>query len=405
MDLVLRDTLSGRPRAVRRRPGRPLALYVCGPTVYDVAHVGHARTYLFFDVVRRFIEAEGVPVRHVMNVTDFEDKLEIRARELGLSWRVLARREERGFFADLAALGVRAPHRTPRASEFIGPMIRVARRLERTGRVRHEGDEWIYSPPPRRPGANFPTDRQLASHAVTEPGHPFPATRGAAGDFTIWKSQDLPKPSWPSPWGRGVPGWHLECYAMAERFLGLPVDLHGGAPDLIYPHHYAENEVALELRDAPFSRVFLHTAFVLTAGAKMAKSKGNLVSLRSALADVGASPLRWYLLSTPYTRRLEWEPRELARATEEYDEIRATVHEWFQPSARGRGTAASVHRLGEQVRADLARGLETDRAFDRLRAWTEAARSGRSAGVGAGEQDAARREFRSIEDRTGLSLI
>ncbi|MGB7124291.1 MAG: class I tRNA ligase family protein, partial [Thermoplasmata archaeon] len=368
MDLVVRDTLSGRRRAVRHRRGRPLALYVCGPTVYDVAHVGHARTYLYFDVARRFLEAEGVPVRHVMNLTDFEDKLEVRATELGLSWRALARREERGFFRDLADLGVRTPHVRPRASDFIGPMIRVARRLERTGRVRRDGDEWIYTPPPRAARANFPTDRQLASHAVTEPGHPFPAAQGTAGEFTVWKRQDSPKPSWPSPWGRGVPGWHLECYAMAERFLGLPVDLHGGAPDLIYPHHYAENEVALELRGAPFSRVFLHTAFVLTSGTKMSKSKGNLVSLRSALDAVGAGPLRWYLLGTPYGRRLEWDPGALARAVAEYAAIRATVGEWVGRTAGGRGTAASVHRLSEGIRADLAHGLATDRAFGRLRA-------------------------------------
>lgn len=405
MDLVVRDTLSDRPRAVRRRPGRPLALYVCGPTVYDVAHVGHARTYLYFDVVRRFLEAEGVPVRHVMNVTDFEDKLDARATSLGLSWRALARREERGFFRDLGALGIRPPHLRPRASEFVVPMIRVARRLERTGRVRREEDEWVYTPPHRAARENFPTDLQLAMHAVTEPGHPFPEKKGAAGEFVIWKRQDRPKPSWPSPWGRGVPGWHLECYAMAERFLGLPVDLHGGAPDLIYPHHYAENETSLALRRAPFSRVFLHTAFVLTAGAKMSKSIGNLVSLRSALDDVGAGPVRWYLLGTPYTRRLEWEPHAVHRAAEEYALLRSTIGDWLSPHAGGRGTAAAVHRLSEGIRADLARGLATDRAFARLRSWASSVRSAAAAGVAPGERARARRDFRSIEDRTGLPLL
>jgi cysteinyl-tRNA synthetase len=405
MELVVRDTLSGTRRTVRRRPGRPLALYVCGPTVYDVAHVGHARTYLYFDVVRRFIEAEGTPVRHVMNVTDFEDKLDIRAGELGLSWRALARREERGFFRDLTALGIRLPQLRPRASEFVGPMIRVARRLARTGRVRREGDEWIYSPPRRGARENFPTDRQLATHAVTEPGHPFPKEKGAAGEFMVWKLQDRPKPSWPSPWGRGVPGWHLECYAMAERFLGLPVDLHGGAPDLIYPHHYAENEVSLELNGAPFSRVFLHTAFVLTSGSKMSKSKGNLVSLRSALDQVGAGSLRWYLLGTSYTRRLEWDPKALESAAAEYGHVRATVQKWMGRPGGGRGTAASIHRLSEGIRSDLAKSLATDRAFARIRSWASTVDADANAGASAGERAAARKEFRSIEDRTGLSLL
>ena len=405
MDLVLRDTLSGTARAVRRARGRPLALYVCGPTVYDVAHVGHARTYLFFDVARRFLESEGVPLRHVMNVTDFEDKLTARAIQLGLSWRQLARTEERGFFRDLAALNVRPPHFRPRATEFIRPMIAVARRLERSGRVRREGEEWIYTPPRRRAHENFPTDQQLATHAVAEPGHPFPKRKGVAGEFMVWKRQDLPNPSWPSPWGRGIPGWHLECYTMAERILGIPVDLHGGAPDLIYPHHYAENEVALELRGSPFARVFLHTAFVLVRGTKMSKSIGNLISLRAALDDVGASPLRWYLLSTSHTQRLQWDPRALQRAAAEHALLRATVRTWLDSTAGGHGTAAGIHRLGEGVRRDLAHGLATDRAFARLRAWALEARRRPAAGVAPGERGRARREFRAIEDRTGLSLL
>jgi cysteinyl-tRNA synthetase len=403
MDLVLRDTLSGTLRPVRRRRGHPLALYVCGPTVYDVAHVGHARTYLFFDVARRFLESEGVPVRHVMNVTDFEDKLDARAVQLGMPWRALARREERGFFRDLAALGVRPPRLRPRATAFVPQMVRVARRLERTGRVHRRGDEWIYTPPPRPAGENFPTDSQLATHAVTEPGHPFPERREEAGEFMVWRLQRPPKPSWPSPWGRGVPGWHLECYAMAERLLGIPVDLHGGGPDLIYPHHYAENEVGLALRGTRFSRVFLHTGFVLVGGDKMSKSTGNLIPLRTALDDVGAAPLRWYLLSTPPSQRLQWDSVALHRAAEEYTFVRETVRRWMR--AGGRGTASSVHRLAEGVRRDLATGLATDRAFDRIRTWTRAVQEANSGGVAPSERIRARREFRSIEERTGLSLL
>ena len=405
MELLLRDTLSGTRRPVRRRPGRPLALYVCGPTVYDVAHVGHARNYLFFDVARRFLEQEGVPVRHVMNITDFEDKLELRATQLGLSWRALARREERGFLRDFAALHILRPHDLPRASEFVGRMVEVARRLERTGRVHRTGDEWVYTPPHRAARENFPTDRQLAAHAVTEPGHPFPESQGRAGEFTVWKLQDPPKPSWPSPWGRGVPGWHLECFAMASRILGVPVDLHGGGLDLIYPHHYAENEVSLELRGAPFSRVFLHTAFVLVHGAKMAKSTGNLISLRAALEDVGAGPLRWYLLSAPYTQRLPWDNAALHRAAREFALVRSAIRDWLDPPAPGRETRASVRRLSEGVRRDLAHGLATDRAFSRIRAWAVRARSRRPAGVVARDRAAARKEFRSIEQRTGLPLL
>jgi len=403
MELVLRDTLSGARRAVRHRPGRPVALYVCGPTVYDVAHVGHARTYLYFDVARRFLEAEGVRVRHVMNVTDFEDKLDARAERLGIPWRRLARREERGFFRDLAALRVRLPHLTTRATDYVPRMIEVARRLERTGRVRREGEEWIYRPPPRGAGENFPTDRQLATHAVAEPGHPFPESRGRAGEFMVWRLQRPPRPSWPSPWGRGIPGWHLECFAMARRTLGIPVDLHGGGPDLIYPHHYAENEIALELEGTPFSRVFFHPAFVLTAGAKMSKSTGNLVPLRAALRDVGPGALRWYLLSTPHARRLAWDAAAAHRAATEFGEVRSRARGWLA-APNGRESAAAVKRLAEGVRRDLARGLATDRAFAKISAW--ARRAGRAgSGVAPRARAAARAALRSIEDRTGLPLV
>ena len=221
----------------------------------------------------------------------------------------------------------------------------------------------------------------------------------------VWKRQEPPKPSWPSPWGRGIPGWHLECYAMAEQLLGLPVDLHGGAPDLIYPHHYAENEEALALRGTPFSRVFLHTGFVLVAGAKMSKSTGNLISLRAALDDVGAGALRWYLLSTPYTQRLQWDPAALHRAAEEFALVRAAVKRTLTAAPAGHTAVVAVHRLAEGVRADLARGLATDRAFSRLRAWATRAPATATRRVTTADRIRLRRELRSIEHRTGLPLL
>ena len=288
MQLRLVDSLSGRRKGVRAARGRTIGLYVCGPTVYDAAHVGHARTYLFFDVARRVLEAEGYRVRHVMNVTDLEDKIDQRAASLGISSRALARAEERSFFRDLTAFGNLPPTFHPRASEFVPDMIRLARSLERTGRVRRAGGEWRYEAPDRPDGANFAGGADLARHAVEEPGHPFGRSSDWERSFVVWKQLAPPLPSWPSPWGRGAPGWHLQCFAMASHLVGVPVDLHGGGRDLVYPHHFAENEIALALRGAPFSPVFLHTGLVLQNGSKMSKSTGNLVPLRDALARIGA---------------------------------------------------------------------------------------------------------------------
>ncbi len=403
MRLSVPDTLTGMHRVVPHRPGRPVALYVCGPTVYDKAHVGHARTYLYFDLARRFLEAEGQRVHHVVNVTDFEDKIDARAAQLGLGWRALARREERDFFRDLAKLGVRAPHDRPRASDLVPEMTRVAQRLERTGRVERVGDEWIYTPPVRRPGVNFPTDRQLAAHAVREPGHPFPSRPDQSGAFMIWRRQDPPKASWPGPWGRGIPGWHLECFAMASRFLGLPVDLHGGGLDLVFPHHYAENEIALALEGTRFSRTFLHTAFVLIGGTKMSKSIGNLVPLRSVLDTTEPSALRWYLLSAPVDRRLSWDPGALARSAAEYDHVRASVRERLGREGRA-GEGAIAERLSQHIRRDLANALGADRALVRLHEWSDRGGPRGRARMGAAERARARASFAAIADRTGLVL-
>jgi len=405
MPLRLEDTRSGERLTVRSRPGRPVTMYVCGPTVYDRAHVGHARTYLFFDVVRRFLTAEGQRVHHVMNVTDIEDKIDRRAAEVGISWRALARREEVGFFRDMRAFGILPPDDCPRASDFAPEIVRVAESLEKTGRVRREGDLWIYSPPEHPGTVNFPTDPELARHAVEEPDHPFPRREGALGEFVIWKRQRPPLPSWNSRWGPGTPGWHLECYAMARRILDVPVDVHGGGLDLIYPHHHAENEIALALDREPFSRLFVHTAFVLQDGAKMSKSTGNLISLRAALERSSPGGLRWYLLATPYRVRLAWNVHALDAADREFRLLRSHLHRWLAPGAGGTLGASVVERMAEDARSDLAEGLAADRVIQRLRELSLQLGRDPSDHVAAGKRPAARRALRSVEERTGIPLV
>jgi cysteinyl-tRNA synthetase len=305
----------------------------------------------------------------------------------------------------MRAFGVLPPHDRPRASDFAPQIVRVAESLAKTGRVRREGDLWIYSPPEHPDTVNFPTDSELARHAVEEPDHPFPRREGALGEFVIWKRQDPPLPSWKSRWGRGSPGWHLECYAMARRILDIPVDLHGGGLDLIYPHHHAENEIALALDHQPFSRLFVHTAFVLQDGAKMSKSTGNLISLRSALERAGPGGLRWYLLATPYRVRLEWNGHALDAASREYRLLRYHLDRWLSPGAGGALGASVVERLAEDARADLAEGLAADRVIQRLRELSAQLGRDPSDHVATGERSAARRALRAVEGRTGIPLV
>ncbi len=403
MELRLVDSLTERPRAVRPRRGRTLGMYVCGPTVYDAAHVGHARTYLYFDVARRTLEAEGLRVRHVMNVTDLEDKIDVRAQTLGVSSRALARAEEHGFFQDLKEFGNLPPTFRPRASEYVPQIVRLARALEKTGRVHRLDGEWRYEAPERARGENFLTDADLARHAVVEPGHPFGTPHDGERSFLVWKRLEPPLPNWPSPWGRGAPGWHLQCFAMASDLVGVPVDLHGGGRDLVYPHHYAENEISLSLRGVPFSPVFVHLGLVLQHGSKMSKSVGNLVPLRTALKLLGAPALRWHLLGRPYRDRFAWDDAAAQAARAELDLLRSTVRAWLASDGGGRLGAARAQRLARTVRQALLDGLATERVLAELRAF--AAEIGASpAGLPRGDRPAAREALREIETRLGIAI-
>lgn len=395
------DTLTERSVTLRAR-GRPLTMYVCGPTVYAPTHVGHARTYLYFDLVRRYFEDDGVPLRHLMNITDVEDKIDQRARELGQSPRELARREERRFFRDLDRLNIRPPHYTPRASEFVPAMVRFAGQLARTGRVRPLGTGWFFRPPKRTGHRNFTVARELDRHMVREPADgELPSLDPR--DFLVWRRQTQPGLSFQSPWGPGVPGWHLECYAMARRHLGVPVDLQGGGQDLIFPHHYAQNEVALALTGQPFARGFLHTGFVLRDGNKMSKSVGNLVDLADAVEQYGAFPLRWYLLGAPRSESIDWNPREVGQARRRYLEVRETLHAVNGPSI-GSTPAAELESLADAVKREIGDDLSVHRAYQRVEGWARRNRRRGRVGLQRGDQSRGRRAIRRIERLTGLAL-
>lgn len=402
MTFHYRDTLTGRSLSLGAR-GRPLTLYICGPTVYAPSHVGHGRTYLYFDMVRRYLADAHVPVRHLMNITDVEDKIDQRARELRMAPLALARREERRFFRDMGHLNVLPPTHTPRASDFVTSMVRVARRLERTGRVHPLGDGWFYQPPRRRGHANFTVARELDRHMVAEP----PGEAGPLLDpraFLVWRRQGPPRLSFRGPWGAGVPGWHMECYAMASRYLGIPVDLQGGGQDLIFPHHYAQNEVALALDHRPFARGFLHTGFVLRDGAKMSKSVGNLVDLADALQEFGPSAVRWYLMGAPRSESIDWVPRAVRQARQTVDRVEETLSDVLTPGVGG-ASAEELESLGEAMREAIADDLGVHRAFELLRAWSVRARARDQPKLRRGERSRALRAVARMERLTGLSLL
>ena len=379
-------------------------MYVCGPTIYARAHVGHGRNYLYFDLLRRYFRDQQQAVCHVMNITDYEDKVTERAVALGLTWRELARREERGFLADFRRLGLLPPHETPRASAFVKDMIHYAEALTRTGRTEWDGEELYYAPDPATDARNFPVGRELSEHAVLEPGVTPPGSDPRARRVLLFRRQVPPAASWPSPWGPGAPGWTLECYSMAHRYLGVPVDVHGGGMDLIFPHHYSENAVSLTLDREPFARRFLHTGFVTQEGHKMSKSVGNLVPLGDALDRYGAPALRWYLMTPRYNMRLEWDEGAAERARNEYESIRTRVQSTIRPGQGGSLRLTELARVVRQVFRRFEEGFGVDGALDEIRDWSD--RIGRApvARFDRGGASVAKMQYRRLDRLLGLDL-
>jgi cysteinyl-tRNA synthetase len=404
MVLSFRDSRDGEVRPLEVPPGQPVRIYICGPTVYEASHVGHGRTYTYFDVFRRVLYDRGVATRVVRNLTDYEDKISWRASALGIGWRQLARQEERRFHRDMDALRILPVDAEPRASEFVPQMIAVGRRLQRTGRVERRGDEWIFCPPPPS-GRNFAVGDDFLAHVVPEPGHAAEPDQGAAREILVWKNQRSPMATWSSPWGKGAPGWHLECYAMAEKYLGIPVDFHGGGTDLIFPHHYAENEIALALDGSLFSRRFLHLGFVTQLHRKMSKSRGNLVPLWKALEQYGPDALRWYLLTPPYNARLEWDPRAAERARSEWEEVRDRLRAVVTPGAGGTLAAKRIEGLADRVRDRIEDGFAVHEALDEVRSCAAAIGAAGSAHLARGEAVRGRRALRRVESLLGMEIL
>jgi L-cysteine:1D-myo-inositol 2-amino-2-deoxy-alpha-D-glucopyranoside ligase len=404
MTLTFRDSLTGKSLPVPHPRDRPLTMYVCGPTIYARAHIGHGRTYLYFDLLRRYFREQGWAVRHVMNITDYEDKITQRAAELGLTWRELARREERRFLADFRRLGLIPPSVTPRASAFVREMLEYAQALERTGRTSWDGDELYFDPDPATDVQNFPVGRELSRHAVLAPGRPPPGTDARSRRVLLFRRQVPPAASWPSPWGPGAPGWTLECYAMARRYLGVPVDLHGGGTDLIFPHHYSENAVSLTLEGQTFARRFLYMGFVTQGGHKMSKSVGNLFPLGDALDLFGQSALRWYLLTPRYNARLEWDERAAARAQVEQQEFARRVRLTLSRGQGGSLRSSELPRLLARVLHRFENGFGVDGVFDELRGWADRIGEAAIPRFERGGTPLARKQYRRLEQLLGLDL-
>jgi cysteinyl-tRNA synthetase len=405
MELTFHDTLTRKKSSLTPSTKNPLQMYICGPTVYAPPHVGHARTYILFDMVKRFFLVQGGLVRHVQNVTDFEDKITMRAASEGISWQDLSRRETADFYKRMAALNILKPDFNPRSSQYARTMITLIKSLEKKGFTYAKGRS-IYFDASKSIGArNFSADEFLSAHAVPEPGMDALPEAEDPRDFALWKPSKLPAPCWESPWGKGMPGWHIECYAMASRYLNLPMDIHGGGMDLIFPHHYAENLISLALNGTAFSKNFLHDAVVTMDAMKMAKSTGNLVNIEEALEEVSAGGLRIYLLSKGYRERLEFSMYEACQADEEWEEDHETFHRLLSHDGHAGYPLLRLELGFRAVAGAIGRDLGTPQALKALHIVAENIRGHGSTALDRGDRARGRQLLAYHEKLLGLPLL
>ena len=321
-DIRLHDSLSGSMRVLEPRdPGR-VGIYACGPTVYDRVHVGNARPFVLFALLKRFLEHEGYEVTLVENVTDINDKIYDAARERGVASSELANEMTAAYVADTDALGLGRPDREPTATETVERIVDLIQALLHSGHAYAAGGD-VYFRVASFPDYGKLSNRPLDQMDQGEDDAAAPGVKEDARDFALWKAhKEGEDTSWEAPWGRGRPGWHIECSAMAEEILGLDFDIHGGGSDLVFPHH--ENEIAQTeaARGRPLARIWMHNGMVQIEDDKMSKSVGNIRALHAAIEAAGRDALVMFLVSGHWRQPLAFSEEALEEADRAVERVR-----------------------------------------------------------------------------------
>ncbi len=340
-----------------------IRLYVCGITPYDTTHLGHMFTYASFDVLVRFLEWQQIQVRYVQNVTDIDDDVLRKAKEVGVDWYALGNEWTARFVDDMRALNVRPPDEYPRATAVIPQIVELIQALVRD-RFAYVSDGNVYYDVDAFPEfgklSHLPRPEMLpiANERGNRPDDPH---KRDPLDFVLWQRKANDEPAWPSPWGEGRPGWHIECTAMVNRFLGPTIDIHGGGGDLVFPHHeceIAQSEAATQR--APFAHHWMHVAMVRKDGEKMSKSLGNLVMISSLLEQYRPDALRLYLASHHYRQVWEHDARELEQSSH-------MARQWKTAAgSEENGTPDRVEDVRQEFREAMEDDLDTPRAIRAL---------------------------------------
>jgi cysteinyl-tRNA synthetase len=365
-EIHLHNTLSGKAEAFVPQKRGEVRMYTCGPTVYDYAHIGNYRTFVFQDILRRFLKSRGFRLNHVMNLTDVDDRIIANAAAAGVSIRDYTDKYVQAFFDDCKALSIEAPEQWIRATDHIEDMVELIQRLrQKTFTYDSEGSIYYRI-------AKFPAYGKLSKIDLSgiQAGARVDVDRyekESARDFALWKA---PKPGehfWETEIGKGRPGWHIECSAMAMKYLGETLDIHTGGIDLAFPHH--ENEIAQSeaATGKPFARYWLHAEHLLVEGEKMSKSQGNFFTVRD-LFEKGYKPstLRFLLASVPYRKQLNFTFDGLQQAANSVERLRnfaARLKQEKFPAGKQKEMKARAQEAAEEFDAGLSDDLNTARAL------------------------------------------
>ncbi len=384
MTIRLFNTLTNSVEELQPADGQTLRMYACGPTVYDYGHIGNFRTFLQVDVLRRFLESEGMSLRHVMNITDVDDKIIRNAAAASLPIEKYTAKYVEAFFEDMDILSCERPEIIPRATENIPEMVALIERLAAKNLAyRTEDGSWYFRI------AGFPEYGKLSKKDLSGISDGARVDldeydKDSVRDFVLWRAAKPDERFWDSPLGPGRPGWHIECSAMSMKYLGESFDLHAGGEDLTFPHH--ENEIAQSesATGKTFVDHWMHVRFLLVEGRKMSKSEGNFFTLRDLLLKgYKASAIRFLLISVPYRHPLNFTVDGLVESANAVERLRTFAHRIRDnrlPQGRNAELDAQTARSQEAFRAAMADDLNTSEAraaiFEMVRAGNAAADSG-----------------------------
>ena len=350
-------------------PGK-VRMYVCGPTVYNYIHIGNARTFISFDIIRRYLIWRGFDVTFVQNVTDVDDKIIGRANEDGRTAAEVAAEFTEAFIDDMHAAGVMDPDVRPKATEEIDEMIDLVQRLVDSGHAYEAAGDVYFNV------RSFPEYGKLSHRDIDEmeSGHRDLRAAAISGigerkrdplDFALWKASKPGEPSWRSPWGMGRPGWHIECSAMSKKYLGLPFDIHGGGADLVFPHHENETAQSEAAYGTGFANYWIHSGMLQINAEKMSKSLGNFLLLRDVLKTTRADVLRMLMAQTHYRSPLDFSEDRLKEAEAALDRIAGLAKRlrWSMDNAQGNGASvdrAAIEASAQKARADFTEMMDDD---------------------------------------------